>query len=352
MNSTLRNWLVGGVLFIAACDGQPLAPADNNQLVLPVPSSIREIATLDSLALEVQVTVNDDLARRVRVTDTEEITTTTVQIPENQSNDVNVGWYANIDSQSVLLADYTTTVVAGQTVLDVTSYIDSGVGYDADGDGRTNLVEAREGRSLISEFDLEVPLVPVGSSVGGVSAALRNPGNDSDLSGDITDQDAQTTFSLRHDGTDLIVYVCGKDQTVLGDNRETDGQYWHDDAVFIFIDGANSDNGSYDNFDDFQIAFLVASEEMIVSKGQNNPFCPMGSCIFHDFFQINGSCAYELTVSLPLADFNITPGTPVGFDIEITDDDNGNKRDSSSAWIGFDDQSNEVPGTFGTIILR
>ena len=55
---------------------------------------------------------------------------------------------------------------------------------------------------------------------------------------------------------------------------------------------------------------------------------------------------------MPLAELNMTPGTAIGFDIEITDDDNGGLRDGSSAWIGFDDRSDLDPSTFGTITLN
>ena len=70
------------------------------------------------------------------------------------------------------------------------------------------------------------------------------------------------------------------------------------------------------------------------------------------FFNNSSSCEYELEVTLPLAELNMTPGTAIGFDIEITDDDNGGLRDSSSGWIGFDDRSDLDPSTFGTITLN
>ena len=92
---------------------------------------------------------------------------------------------------------------------------------------------------------------------------------------------------------------------------------------------------------------------MIVAKGGGNQFCAAGACIPPPvFFNNSSSCEYEMEVTLPLAELNMTPGSAIGFDIEITDDDNGGLRDSSSGWIGFDDRSDLDPSTFGTITLN
>ena len=99
---------------------------------------------------------------------------------------------------------------------------------------------------------------------------------------------------------------------------------------------------------------MRATEEMIVSKGGSNQFCPEGSCVTHNFNDpsTNTQCVYELEVSMPFEDLNITVGEPVGFDLEITDDDDGELREGSSGFIGFIDESDTDPSTFGTIILR
>ena len=270
-------------------------------------------------------------------------------MPADQNNEVELSWFAIIENNRVLLADFTTTVPVGTNVINVANYNSAGERFDADGDGRSNLSEAKDNRNPLSQIDLQVPLL---TTFGGQFGLITDDGFDQDLSGDDPEQDEDSSFILRHDGDNLIVYVCGQDQTLVGDSLPDNGQYWHDDTVFIFLDGADSNNSSFDGIDDFQLAFVRDTAEMIVSKGAGNQFCPAGSCVTHTFFNNVSSCEYELTVTLPLADLNMTPGSPIGFDIEITDDDNGELRDGSRAWIGFNDRSDLDPSTFGTINLN
>ena len=350
-NFCSRFSLIGAfILVLGACDGgqQPIRLNDG-VMSIPVPEKIREIRALDDDQLEIQVSVNGEVRRTVRVPDSSETVSTVVNIPTEQSNEITVSWFAVVGSTNVLLADFTNVVAAGETVLNVASYNSTGSRFDFDGDGRSNLEEAFDNRNLLSEFDLEVPQQ---NSFGGTVAFITDDGIDSNTSGDTADPDEDTLFRLRHNGTQLIVYVCGQDRVLVGDNIASDGEYWHDDTVFIYLDGADSDSGVYDQVDDFQLAFVRSTGEMIVSKGAENTFCPNGDCVDHTFFPGNSSCEYELNVTLPLADLNMTIGSAIGFDIEIVDDDNGGLRDASSAWIGFDDRADLDTATFGTIRLN
>lgn len=338
---------------LAACDSDSVVSLEGNQLSTPVPEDVRQIAALSALPLEFRVSVNGAITREVPVSDAEEPVSTVVILPAGQNNEIELGWYAIVGVQKVLLADFSTVVTEGTTELNVGNYNSTGARFDEDGDGRSNLSEAKDNRNLLSEFDLQVPMQEdMQGTFGGVSAYVTDDGIDPDISGDPGEPDDKSEFRLRHDGTDLVVYVCGKDKTLQGDNLPLDGQYWHDDTVFIFLDGADSDNNTYDGLDDFQLAFVRDTGEMIVSKGGNGEFCPQGACVTHNFFSNSTSCEYELLVNLPLADMNMTVGTSVGFDLEITDDDDGGLREGSSAWIGFDDRSDLNPGTFGTIRLN
>ncbi|MEM7259734.1 MAG: sugar-binding protein, partial [Pseudomonadota bacterium] len=249
------------------------------------------------------------------------------------------------------LADFTEIVTPGVTVLNVLNYNNTGERFDADGDGRSNLSEAIDNRNLLSQFDLEVPLL---NSFGGPVAQITDDGVDGDTSGGgQIETDENSTFRLRHTGSELIVNVCGNDQTLIGDNSAEggNGQYWHDDTVFLYIDGSDNDSQTYDQVDDFQFAFVRSTEAFIVSKAPPQ-FCPTNDCVEFSFFQNSTECEYELSVTLPLNDLNIALDSPVGFDVEIVDDDDGDLREGSSAWIGFNDQSNLDPSTFGTIRLN
>ena len=339
------------LLGLGACgSSDQIVEISDGTLAVPVPQNLRQIAALQSNQLEIQISVNRNVVRFLPVSGEDEIVRTVINMPADQNNEITVGWYAIVGSRKIILAEFTEIVTPATTELDVPNYNSTGDRFDADGDGRTNLAEAIDNRNLLSQFDLEVPFL---NSFGGTIALISNDGVDIDTSGELLEDDDDSIFRLRHNGSELVVYLCGKDQTLVGDNSEEggNGQYWHDDTVFIYLDGADSDNSTYDQFDDFQFAFVRSTEEMIVSKG-SNLFCPAGECVQYAFFQNSTECEYELNVVLPLNELNMALDTPIGFDIEIVDDDNGGLRDGSSAWIGFNDRSDENPSTFGTIRLN
>ncbi len=350
VKTATRLMTTGMACLLAGCFGDSAVVLEGNRLTAPVPEDIRQIASLSNLQLQFRISVNGTLQRTIPVTGSNDASAI-VNIPAEQNNVLYLAWYAVQENTPVLLADLETTVTAGTTELNVSEYTSIGPEYDLDGDGRTNLAEARENRSLLSAFDLDVPRL---LDFGGAFADLSADGIDEDVSGNPPEVDPVTTMALRHDGTELVVYVCGQDQTLQGDDVITpERRYWHDDTVFIYVDGADSDNSSYDGFDDFQFAFVRATEELIVSKGGDNPFCTDGSCVRHSFLPPgNSACEYELEVFFTIADLNITIGEAVGFDVEITDDDDGGLREGSEGWIGDGDRSDRDPSTFGTIRLE
>ncbi len=351
---TIRLAILGFCLFgISACNSDTDIQIDNNRLTTTLPETIRQVARLGTVTLELRVTVNDGVARQRTIpNDIPDIVEVVANVPADQTNNIKIEWLAVEQGQRILLAEFSTVTGPNQENLFVSGYIDEGERFDFDGDGIFNLQEARENRNLLGEYDLEVPLQ---TSFLGARTELVQGGADSDTSGTELPQDEITKFSLRHDGTNMYLYVCGQDEVLWLDGFENNANgYWHDDAVFLYLDGGDSDNSGYDGIDDFQFAFLRSTGEKIVSKGGNNQFCPNGDCVTHDFNDPSRSsqCIYELEVTMPLADLNITPGTDVGFDLEITDDDDGGLREGSSGFIGFDDQSDLDPSTFGKITLR
>ena len=351
---TLISLLLGiQSLFLVACDSKSASvQIEADQLTVPVPEDIRQVAALGTLPVRFQVKVNGDIAREVPVTfPVAEAITETVNIPEAQQSNIEVAWLVLTGGRKVVLADFDTRVSADQSVLQISNYrseVADGLRFDEDEDGLSNLQEARENRNILSQYDAEVPLRT--DFGGGVFFTVLNDGIDENISGDPVEPESDTTFSLRHDGTNLIVYVCGQDATLEGDSGE---QFWDDDVVYIYLDGNNSDNPSYDSVDDMQLAFVRSTQELRIPKGNANPFCTAGTCIPPAIYpNFNTTCQYELEVTLPLAELNMAIDTPIGFDLEITDDDNGGQRDSSRGWIGYNDRSDQNPSTFGTIILR
>lgn len=341
------------LLGLSACHSEPDIQIEDDILTTSLPERIRQVARLGTVPLRLRVTVNDTAVREVPVrNDIAANVQVVATVPADQTNDIKIEWLALPDSIPVVLADFETTTGPNQENLLVDGYIDEGDRFDFDGDGIFNLQEARENRNIVGFYELEVPLQ---TSFLGATEELVPGSADSDTSGSAFTPDEPTRFSLRHDGTNMYLYVCGQDEVVTEDGISGNpNAYWHDDAVFLYLDGADSDNSNYDGVDDFQIAFLRSSDRKIVSKGGNNPFCPNGDCVTFNFQDpsLSTQCIYELNVTLPLAELNITPGTDVGFDLEITDDDDGDLREGSSGYVGFDDNSDLDPSTFGKIILR
>lgn len=341
------------LLGLSACHSEPDIQIDDDVLTTTLPERIREVARLGTVPLRLRVTVNDTTVRERGISnDITENIQVVANVPADQTNNIKIEWLALPDGVPVVLADFETTTGPNQENLLVDGYIDEGDRFDFDGDGIFNLQEARENRNIAGTYELEVPFQ---TSFLGATEELVQGSADSDTSGSVFTPDEPTKFSLRHDGTNMYLYVCGQDEVVTEDGvTGNPNAYWHDDAVFLYLDGADSDNTNYDGVDDFQIAFLRSSDRKIVSKGGNNPFCPNGDCVTFDFQDPSSStqCVYELSVTLPLAELNITLGTDVGFDLEITDDDDGDLREGSSGYVGFDDNSDLDPSTFGKIILR
>ena len=337
-------------LVLVACQSESDVLISADQMLIPVPEPIRQVSALRASDLSLRVTVNgDQFDRSVTLEDQQEIT---VFMPDGQNNEIKIEWLANIGNRQILLADFSDIVLPGQTTLEIgpTSYISAGPRFDEDNDGRNNLQEAIENRNLLSEFDVEVPLQ---NTFGGQFSVILDDGIDDNLSGDPIEPERDTVFSLRHDNENLIVYVCGYDTTLEADSVP---QHWNDDTIFIYLNGNDSSEAGYDGIDDFQLMFPRGSNEMVVAKGQTNQFCPDGTCIQQTggffFTTDNNDCEYEFQVQLPLAELNMEPGRAIGFDIELTDDDNGGLRDGSRGWIGFDDDSDINANTFGTIRLN
>lgn len=355
MNISLLNFRSGRALstaiflsacaFLSACDSTSTIATTSDGMVVSLPTELRDVRAVRTNDLQLQVSVNGNLIRTVPVADQDEVSLD-IQIPDGQANEITLSWFAVIDNQTILLADITRTVSDSESEIAVSNYNSTGDRFDEDEDGRTNLSEVRDKRNPLSEIDLEVPLS--NATFLPANTTITNDGIDGNTSGDPKGNDLDSRFSLWHDGSNLNLYVCGQDQVL----SESSDQYWHDDTVFVFIDGADSDSATYDGVDDYQIAFVRSTEELIVSKGSGNAGCGDGSCITFSFFNNSSSCQYELSASFSMASMNMTPGENFGFDIEFTDDDNGGLREDSSAWIGFNDSSDVDPRTFGTAQLR
>lgn len=342
---------LASTFLFASCGGDTNVSIQGNNLQVPVPDLIRTVQAVSNTDLELRISIDGNVVRQVPAS-TANTVETSIPIPVNETVELGLAWYSNItDNQSVLLADQTETIPGGENDLQLNfdNYINSGAPrFDDDGDQRTNLSEVRDNRNPLSAVDHPVQF----STANFLPANLivNNDGVDNNTSGDSIEPDQKTAFSVWHNGSELNLYICGQDQTL----SESSEQYWHDDTVFVFFDGNNSDNNAYDGVDDYQIAFVRSTQQMIISQGSSNPGCGDESCITFRFYNSSSSCQYEMSATFGLQGMNIStaPGSTFGFDIEITDDDNGGLREDAAQWIGYDDRSDLDPSTFGTLELQ
>lgn len=337
--------LAAGLASGCGSDSSTITTDGSGAMTISVPESIRSVRAVRDSDLQLRISVNGETVRTIPVTNQDNVQVS-LSVPAGRSNEIGLAWYVVIGNSSVLLANFSDTLPETSNALSVATYNSSGDGFDFDGDNRSNLAEVRDNRNPLDLIDLEVPFSTADFMPANV--VITNDGIDNNTSGDPIEPDQESTFSVWHNGTDLNFYLCGQDRTL----SESSEQYWHDDTVFIFLDGQDSDNTTYDGLDDYQIAFVRSTEELIVSKGAMNPGCPDGQCITYNFFNNTASCEYELTASFPLASMNMVVGERFGLDVEFTDDDNGGLREDAATWIGFNDSSDIDPSTFGTARLQ
>ena len=115
--------LISLVATMVACnDSRDSIYIDDGAMSIPVPENFRRIAAFESNQLEIQVSINGEVARVLRVNGEDDSVSTVVNMPSDQSNEIVVAWFAIVGSEEVLLADFTEVVTVGTTELDVARY--------------------------------------------------------------------------------------------------------------------------------------------------------------------------------------------------------------------------------------
>ncbi len=354
-------WLGMTVLLLGGCGGGDTVTVSNGNITVPVPSDIRQIAAIETSALELEIAVNEQAPVSVP-NQGADVWSAQVDIPENQSNEVLLAWYTNVDGSRLLLADFAATVSSQQEELSVSNYSTQGARFDNDGDDRSNLLELRENRNPLDRIDLTIPF----SEATFLSPSIGvSPINDAETSGDdIGDVTGGSQFSVWHDGQFLKFLVCVRDEAVFSDGGNPDSpffEYWHDDGVEIYIDAGNdaTPNSPFDTQNDFQFVYTPDPTQSgsytnavnLSNDSGNRPICPDGTCSTHTF-RATANCAYELAAQLDMSALGLTSGSEFGLDIELTDDDNGGLREAKYAWIGVENDSFLRPYSFAKVQLE
>ncbi|MES2431462.1 MAG: sugar-binding protein [Bacteroidota bacterium] len=154
--------------------------------------------------------------------------------------------------------------------------------------------------------------------------------------------DYSATWKAMYDNTYLYIFVEVKDAFLTHDG----GDPWQNDAVEIYIDGANNKANSYDA-NDAQIAFELAFPTLQPNLyGIGNR-----TGVLSAMPDVPGG--YYLEAAIPWTTIGTVPvaGNNIGFDININDDDNGGDRDGTSGWFGTSNQLFNSPQLFGTVPL-
>ena len=181
--------------------------------------------------------------------------------------------------------------------------------------------------------------------------------------------DPHRRWAAMHDGTRMYVLVLVDDSGLrFGDSGD---EVWLDDSVELFIDGDNSKLSVWGDNDDFQ--FLIP---MITANGDANFSGNNGGRIVRSFQGSTDDIDLEFAtgpgvgpdgIRLPrfeqdvyefsfnLEDAGIELGEPVGFELQINDDDNSDDREAKWGWFhpprtGVDTDTTFLnPSVMGTI---
>ena len=152
-------------------------------------------------------------------------------------------------------------------------------------------------------------------------------------------EDCSASFKALYDKNNLYVLVDVTDDDLQNDSEE----FWLDDMVEVFIDADNSKRDSYDD-NDFQFHFGWDASSPALGESQHGKMDGVEAA----FARTNAG--YRAEIKLPWRTLGTKPmaGIPIGFDVQVSDDDGGGQRNSKLAWHAPQDDAYLHPNVFGT----
>ena len=146
-STTSRRLFHTGLISLAAtaltaCGGEssPLPAA----MQLPVPDPLRQIAQLDSTALSLEVSINNNTPLVFPSQGSIDSWRISIDVPASQTNTIKVTWIENFEQERLVLAEQSSTIDTGETASTFNlsyNYKTDGSGFDYDSDGVSNLAE-------------------------------------------------------------------------------------------------------------------------------------------------------------------------------------------------------------------
>jgi len=159
------------------------------------------------------------------------------------------------------------------------------------------------------------------------------------LGAEVPESDFSASFRASYDAENLYVVVAVLDDDIRSDSTE----FWQDDNVELFIDFGNERGSVYDN-NDYQLIF-GANGYYTVGPNSVSNLQPEYAVL-----QFDGGYVVEVAVPL-LGSLSAVPGSLFGFDVHVTDDDQGGPRENKLSWRAEIDDSWRNPNSFGQALF-
>jgi len=373
------------VLLVNACtdNGSTVHVDPTSEATIKLqPPSFLQTRAIDPDILDVEVLINN-IEVPTRQEGTAWVGSTTA--PKNSSIELNVSWTATLPDGTVLLlatafSEQTNITSAVRFSVVEESYISTGEGFDADGDGISNLDELKQDLDPLNQ-EVDPNDVPADVQIFSTDRTTLIDGRkgrddefwDFAMHEDVNGEKLYVNNMIRedrvvqldnpnpdfqwagiHDGTHLTLFVWGKRAngsavSITGDSQVR--RFHDDDSLEIFIDGNYSQLATgYDKVDDLLINIPLARgvppnlmennsnaddkrifrggsvQKEVIFDVQDPALVEFGTC----FCTNAGRVTWEVRIDMKAA--NIRVGKTFGLEIQINRDDDGGERDSKWAW--------------------
>ncbi|MBC7486844.1 MAG: T9SS type A sorting domain-containing protein [Cytophagaceae bacterium] len=173
----------------------------------------------------------------------------------------------------------------------------------------------------------------------GATSALKNNG--------ATGADLSATWRMTYDASNLYVLVDVKDLNLINDS----GNDWEDDGIEIYIDLGNDKSGSY-GANDYQYVFSWTNN-MAANTATSIAETKHGATASVISRQTSSATGYIMEIQIPWSSMGgasmPVPGSSMGFDLGVNDDDDGGTRDNQLSWNDASFLEFNNPSLFGTV---